>query len=119
MGSRLVNWMGGSPLSPPNFDGSASYFAAGESRSEIKNIGNPNKLCIPGILVDVLKEPSVQTKATSMSQRQNIFQIWSTNYIFRSSILIPPSSGTTLFPDHDCRAQPLSKRTDRSNQAIL
>jgi hypothetical protein len=59
LSSWVADWSIGwvcSPLSPPNFDGSASYFAAGESRSEIENIGDPNKLCIRGILVDVIKE---------------------------------------------------------------
>jgi hypothetical protein len=64
-----------SPLSPPNFDGSASYFAAGESRSSIENIGDPNKLCIPGILMDVIKETLSADRDFQQSQRQNTFQI--------------------------------------------
>ena len=43
-------------MSPPNFDGSASYFVAAESRSSIESIGDSNKLCIREILVDVIKE---------------------------------------------------------------
>jgi hypothetical protein len=43
------------PLSPPNFDGSPSYFTASESKSSIENISDPIKLCIRGILVNAIK----------------------------------------------------------------
>jgi hypothetical protein len=57
--SWVADWSLGwvsSPLSPPNFDGSASYFAAGNTKALIEDIGDPNKLRIRGLVLDTTKE---------------------------------------------------------------
>jgi len=120
--SWVADWSIGwvcSPLSPPKFDGSASYFAGGESKSSIENIGDPNKLCIPGILVDVIKETlSADRDFQHVSTAEYISDIVHALYIPEQYPHTSELRNYALFKTMTADLSPLSGRTDKSDQAI-
>lgn len=121
--SWVADWSIGwvrSPLSPPNFDGSASYFSAGESRSSIENIGDPNKLCIPGILVDVIKETlSADRDFQYVSTAEYISDMVHSLYLPEQYPHTSELRNYALFKTMTTDLSPLAGRTDKSDQAML
>jgi hypothetical protein len=117
---NLPSWVADWSIGWVCFDGSASYFAAGESRSSIENIGDPNKLCIRGILVDAIKE--------TLSADRDFQHVSTAEYIsdMVHELHLPEQYPHTvelrnyaLFKTMTTELSPLSRRTDRSDQAIL
>lgn len=77
--SWVADWSLGwvsSPLSRPNFDGSASYFAAGNTKALIEDISDPNKLFVRGIVFDMIKEnPSTDRNFLHLSTAESISEM--------------------------------------------
>jgi hypothetical protein len=98
------------------FDGSASYFAPGESRSSIENIGDPNKLCIRGILVDVIKETlGADRDFQHVSTAEYISDMVHELHLLEQYPHTAELRNYALFKTMTTELSPLSRRTDRSS----
>jgi hypothetical protein len=109
-----------SPLSPPNFDGSASYFAAGCTKALVEDVGDLNKPCIRGLVVDTIKE--------TLSADRDFLHFSTAEYISEMVDLLHlpaqyPHTGElrndALFKNMTADLSPLSGRADEHDHELM
>jgi hypothetical protein len=121
--SWVADWSTGwivYPLSPPNFDGSSSYFAAGSTKPSTKCVPNsPDKISLRGLVVDQIKEIHSGDRkfdhvplATYISDMVHILGLPET-YFHTNEVM-----NIALFHTMNADLSGLSKRTDSSHQSI-